>query len=165
MIHKLKSYLQQTKVYHNQSLKEYRETVEKFEHLSSRIPGVLFKEIFVRDSRTLLDELTSIRGKLSNELTALEIERNSYEKALRPNLGHPNNLSILEILNENELKRQDKYKEIMKMNIKILREIIERNASIFYKELTQNIETYLLKFDEILTIDDIEKNGKFNFVK
>jgi hypothetical protein len=83
---------------------------------------------------------------------------------LKPNLGHPNMAPKLDELNQTELKRQDAYKKNMNTFLIDLKAALENHAENYFRDLAKSNETLLIKFDDILTEDEILKHG-FNFLK
>ena len=77
---------------------------------------------------------------------------------LKPNLGHPNVQSKLDHLNQKELKRQDSYNKNLKDFLHDLKMTIKKNAENYFKDLARSNEFLLIKFDDILTEDDVLKH-------
>ena len=95
MTQKLKSYLKQCNVYQNQSLRgniiviynvhfkiwtfifsiEFRELLEKFEIVSSKIPFLILNDIYLHNSNELNSELVKIKEDNEREFKQLEKER------------------------------------------------------------------------------------------
>ena len=78
---------------------------------------------------------------------------------LKPNLGHPNMASKLDELNQTELKRQEAYQNNINTFINDLKTAIENHAENYFRDLAKSNESLLIKFDDILTEDDILKHG------
>jgi hypothetical protein len=79
---------------------------------------------------------------------------------LRPNLGHPNMLDKLSELNEAESKRQTiNANEIAQFSGDIVKSM-QKNSDKFLKDLTKKHEQLLLKFDDILCVDDVKRHGE-----
>ncbi len=103
---------------------------------------------------------------------------------LKPTLGHPNNLTILNELDAKEKERQKISGNVIEestvsmrvsnrgFHITVLfklqflsnfKEVIKEYAKVFQESLIKHHEHLLLKFDDILTIDDVHKHGKIFF--
>ncbi len=79
---------------------------------------------------------------------------------MRPNLGHPNMLDKLSELNEAESKRQTiNANEIAQFSGDIVKSM-QKNSDKFLKDLTKKHEQLLLKFDDILCVDDVKRHGE-----
>jgi hypothetical protein len=70
----------------------------------------------------------------------------------------------LKDLDQLELKRQDTYAKAITQYLVDLRSIIKKNTDSFHKQLTKTNETLLLKMDDILCVDDINKHGKYALI-
>ncbi|RNA29597.1 coiled-coil domain-containing protein [Brachionus plicatilis] len=158
IISKLKSYLNQCDVYRNQCLKEFRESVTKFEILSAQMPELVFNEIYVSNQSMIESDVTTLRQNSLEQLAQLDQERKVNDSTLRPALGHPNMQSKLDALNGVELKRQEKQSELSQTFIKELYSKIQLYSNKFIRELAKNNESLLIKFDDILTVDEVMKH-------
>ena len=79
---------------------------------------------------------------------------------MKPNLGHPNMLPKLEALNLAELKRQANNERAINEFIAELKKTLQKQADNYVNELSKSNEQLLIRFDDILTVDDVTKNGK-----
>lgn len=158
IISKLKSYLNQCDVYRNQCLKEFRESVTKFEILSAQMPELVLNEIYVKNQSKIESDVKAMTQSNLEKLTQLDQERKANESLLRPALGHPNMQPKLDSLNEAELKRQQKQSELSQTFIQELFAKIQFYSNKFIKELAKSNETLLIKFDDILTVDEVMKH-------
>jgi len=68
-------------------------------------------------------------------------------------------LPKLEQLNQTESKRQETNLNTINDYSKSLLNAINKNADNFFKDLAKTNETLLIKFDDILTEDEILKHG------
>jgi len=157
MILKLKSYLAQCDTYHNQCLKEFRDCLTKYEKLSAAVPALVFSEIFQRNSANLLKDVRTVRAKNLEKLSKFDVEKTTNESMLKPNLGHPNVHLKLDQLNKKESDRQLAHQKAITHFASKLRETIGKSAELFLAELAASNESLLLKFDEILTEDEVFK--------
>lgn len=78
---------------------------------------------------------------------------------MRPNLGHPNIVHKLDELNELELKRQKENHRLVQDYIDSLTICIRKHAESYLKSLSHSNEHLLLKFDEMLVVDDVIRPG------
>ena len=69
-------------------------------------------------------------------------------------------LPKLDQLNQIESKRQETNLKTINDFSKNLLSTINKNADNFFKDLARTNETLLIKFDDILTEDEILKHGK-----
>ena len=74
---------------------------------------------------------------------------------LKPNLGHPNMQNKLDQLNRKEIERQKMHQKAIDTYVDKLRSLIGHTSDTFIKEMSNFNELLLLKFDEILTEDDV----------
>lgn len=81
------------------------------------------------------------------------------ESSLRPNLGHPNMLDTLGALNETERKRQQISDTAIEAYVNELRLKLKTCSEKFLHELGKINENLLIKFDDLLCIDDLKKHG------
>ena len=163
MILKLKSYMSQCETYHNQCLKEFRECLTKYEILSSSIPELVIKDIYERNSALLLKEIRHSKNKNLEKLSKFDVEKATNESMLKPNLGHPNMQMKFSQLDKKETERQAAHQKGIIAYSGKLRHSIENSADNFIKELSNTNEMMLIKFDDILTEDDIFKPGTNEF--
>ena len=78
---------------------------------------------------------------------------------LKPNLGHPNMAAKLDELNQMELNRQETYQNNLNTFINDLKTSLEKHADSYFRDLARTNESLLIKFDDILTEDEILKHG------
>ena len=69
----------------------------------------------------------------------------------------------LDSLNEDELNRQATSLKAINEFVLELKNSIEKNADQYLKDLSKSNEHLMIKFDDILTVDDVDKNGEFKF--
>lgn len=158
IISKLKSYLNQCEVYRNQCLKEFRESVTKFEMSAAQMPELVLNEIYTNNNFMIENYVINLNKVNFEKLAQLDKERKVNESQLRPTLGHPNMQSKLDSLNEIELERQQKQSELSEIFIKELFSKIQFYSNKFIQELSKSNESLLIKFDDILTVDDLMKH-------
>lgn len=103
-------------------------------------------------------EIKEIKEKDKLQIKALDEQRVSNEIVLKPSLGHPNNLDSLNKLDEKELKRQKEFANSIESYMNTLRDVNKQYAENYFNHLIKSTETLLLKFDEILTVDDVHKH-------
>lgn len=139
-------------------MKDFRDSLIKFEVLCANVPELVIQNIFKRNSSALHSDLEKLKKKNMEHLDQLEQEKNSNESMLKPNLGHPNMQPKLEHLNKMEQKRQEAYLNNMNQFINDLKNTINKNAENYFKDLAKSNEFLLIKFDDILTEDDIVKH-------
>ena len=78
MIHKLKSYQTQCEVYHNQSLKEFRELLVQFEVVSSQMPNLIINDVYTQNYKVLSNEIETLKNRNIERLNKLDSERVSF---------------------------------------------------------------------------------------
>lgn len=146
--------------YHNQCLKDFRESLTKYEILTSSIPELVFKDIYDRSVTVLVKEIRHSKNKTLEKLSKFDVEKATNESMLKPNLGHPNMLQKLSQLDKKENERQAAHHKGIEAYSDKLRNSISTCANNFLKELSNTNEVMLIKFDDILTEDDIFKPGE-----
>ncbi len=82
------------------------------------------------------------------------------ESMLKPNLGHPNMRNKLDTLNKKEIDRQATHLRSINEFVEYLKNTISKGSNNFLKDLSNSNESLLIKFDDLLTEDDIFKPGK-----
>lgn len=75
MIQKLKSYFNQCDVYHNQCIRDFKESLVKVEILCSTVPELVVLEIFSRNTQSLNNEIDNLKLKNDENLKRLEEDR------------------------------------------------------------------------------------------
>ena len=75
MIQKLKSYYNQCEVYHNQCIRDFKESLVKFEILCSNVPELVILEIFTRNAQSLHNEVENLKSRNNENLKRLEEDR------------------------------------------------------------------------------------------
>lgn len=131
-----------------------------YENLVAQIPEVLVKDLFDSNINEFNYELDLTRSRLDDKLKSLEDERVKNEALLRPNLGHPSMLERLESINEDEIKRQKADALHLETYALELRKKVLLCSEKFLKELSKCNESLLIKFDDLLCLDDIKMHGK-----
>ena len=81
------------------------------------------------------------------------------ESKLRPTLGHPSMSDKLNDLNQIELKRQENYSNAIDQYLVDTRMTIKKMAEMFHKEMSRINESMLIKLDDIICVDDVNKHG------
>ncbi len=147
----------QCDTYHNQCLKEFRDSLTTYEKLTAAVPALVINEIFQRNSTQLHIDIRQVHSKNLEMLSKFDVEKATNESMLKPNLGHPNAHLKLDQLNKKELDRQQAHQKAINHFTNQLREAIGTAAEVFLKELATTNENLLLKFDEILTEDEVFK--------
>ena len=81
----------------------------------------------------------------------------SNESMLKPNLGHPNMQPKLDQLNKKETERQKLHQKAIDAYVEKLRSCLGKTSDAFLTEISSCHRQLLLKFDELLTEDDVLK--------
>lgn len=143
----------------NFNFSEFRDCITKFEISLAKVPEMVVDEIFIKNKSSLNTDLEALKANSFKKLKDLDEEKTKNESTLRPNLGHPNMLPKLESLNETELKRQETNSATIKEFTGELNTKIKQNSENFLKELSKANEGLLIKFDDVLCVDDVHKHG------
>jgi hypothetical protein len=162
MIQKLKSYYAQCERYVNQCLKEFRECLVIYEILCSKVSNLVIREIFLTNKTELTKELDRVRSKHLEEHKKIEEKRAKHETSLKPALGHPNMANELSALNTAEKERQKTNTEDIRTFATEFRKFVVKYAESFLSELVAKNEFLLLKFDDVLTVDEVNKHDTVN---
>ncbi|XP_074066897.1 coiled-coil domain-containing protein 180 isoform X2 [Macrotis lagotis] len=153
---KLLDYENQAEEYHSSCLIELR---EQLRDLEEQLPHVirLVMESFLQQHREILQtSKIEIQENFKEQLEHWMKIRDKYSHELHPDLGHPNNSKIMDILCQNEEKRQkDQDAEILSTTEK-LEECAQKCAQQFISALTILSEKFLEQMDEIPTVEDIQ---------
>lgn len=104
--------------------------------------------------------MRTVKSKNLEKLSKFDVEKNTNESMLKPNLGHPNMQAKLEQLNKKEVERQATHQAVINSYLEELKSTVGQSSENFLKELSCANESMLLKFDELLTEDDVFKPGK-----
>jgi hypothetical protein len=126
------------------------------------VSELIIREIYLANREQLSNELTGLRKKHEEERSKAEASRVRNESALKPSLGHPNTVGQLTALNANELTRQRQWLSEVSGYGETFRRQVQRCCETFCVELASRNETLLLKFDDILTVDEVAKNEAVN---
>ncbi len=76
-------------------------------------------------------------------------------------LGHPNQVSALSALCEQEEQRRAENLEGVEQHTQTLRELVVQNSKEFIENLAKVAENLLVQFDNLLVVDEVEKGSKF----
>lgn len=83
-----------------------------------------------------------------------------HKQLLRPTLGHPQQEGKLENLCEREEDRKEMYLAGVERQMTALQDSAVSQAQGFLESLARTSETLLLQFDNLLTVDDVEKGSE-----
>ncbi|XP_051893426.1 coiled-coil domain-containing protein 180 [Pristis pectinata] len=156
VIQKMQSYQSQAIDYYNNSLREFREQLLLFEQLLPAVPHFLMEEILKYHLEFITRAMAEKRSTFSKKQQQLESAKAGNKHRLRPVLGHPNNLKMLESLCKEEEERQDTDTTEIISNAESLKQCLYEHAKNFVSELSCLSEHLLLEFDNFLTIDDVQ---------
>ena len=75
MISKLKSYMAQCDVYHNQCLREFKECLHKYEVICATVPELVAKEVFDRSADAIMREIRDVKSQNLENLSKFDVEK------------------------------------------------------------------------------------------
>ncbi|XP_072908899.1 coiled-coil domain-containing protein 180 [Hemitrygon akajei] len=156
VIQKMLSYQSQAIDYYNNILQEFREQLLLFEQLLPALPRFLIEEILKHHMEFITKAMAEKHSTFSKKQQQLESGKAENKHRLRPVLGHPNNLEMLNSLCKKEEERQDINSTEIISNAESLKQCLYEHAKNFVTELSCLSEQLLLEFDNFLTIDDVK---------
>ncbi|XP_072096314.1 coiled-coil domain-containing protein 180 isoform X2 [Mobula birostris] len=156
VIQKMLSYQSQATDYYNNILQELREQLLLFEQLLPAVPRFLIEEILKHHMEFITKAMAEKFSTFSKKQQQLESGKAGNKHRLRPVLGHPNNLEVLNSLCKEEEERQDIESTEIISNAESLKQCLYEHAKNFVSELSCLSEQLLLEFDNFLTIDDVQ---------
>ncbi|XP_062929635.1 coiled-coil domain-containing protein 180 [Mobula hypostoma] len=156
VIQKMLSYQSQATDYYNNILQEFREQLLLLEQLLPAVPRFLIEEILKHHMEVITKAMAEKHSTFSKKQQQLESGKAGNKHRLRPVLGHPNNLEVLNSLCKEEEERQDIESTEIISNAESLKQCLYEHAKNFVSELSCLSEQLLLEFDNFLTIDDVQ---------
>lgn len=84
-----------------------------------------------------------------------------HSTLLRPTLGHPHQKGEIASLCEKEEERHKEYMVAVDDQTKQLQAVTLEQAKVFVEQLSRTSENQLVQYDNLLTVDDVEKGRKF----
>ncbi|XP_067868354.1 coiled-coil domain-containing protein 180 isoform X2 [Heterodontus francisci] len=153
---KMLSYQAQANAYHSSCLQEFREQLKVFEELVSSVPHFLIEDVLKQHMDFTKRALAEKRSTFSKKLQQLENAKTENKHRLRPILGHPNNLEMLESLCKQEEERQDAEAAEIKNNAEDQKQCMLEHAKAFVSALSSLSEQLLLEFDNFLIVDNVQ---------
>ncbi|XP_074654547.1 coiled-coil domain-containing protein 180-like [Tubulanus polymorphus] len=157
IVQKLQSYNNQSDEYLNQCLQEFRVQLEKLERLIARVPALIVEEVVSIQIQKSKNAQQQRQKEFEIKSTDWETKKFEYKNLLRPTLGHPQQYAdMLELCNL-EGERHEDYLQGVEQYITQRHDCAEELASDFVRHLSGTSEQLLLQFDNLLTIDDVNK--------
>ncbi|XP_020837652.1 coiled-coil domain-containing protein 180 isoform X2 [Phascolarctos cinereus] len=154
---KLIDYENQTEEYHNACLIELREQLMELEEQLPHVVHLIMESFFQRHWKSLQSSQAEIQGHFKEQLDQWMKMRDENNQQLHPDLGHPNNSTVMDSLCQREEKRQkDQDTGILAISDK-LEECAKKSARKFISSLTLLTEKFLQQLDEIPTVEDIQE--------
>ncbi|GCB74622.1 hypothetical protein scyTo_0003713 [Scyliorhinus torazame] len=157
LIQKMLSYQAQADDYHNYCLQEFREQLKAFETLAASIPPFLINDVLKKQMDFISKALAEKRSTFRKKLQQLENIKTENKRRLRPTLGLPENLELLEGLCKEEEKRQEAEAAEVNSNAEDLKKCMLEHAEGFVAALASLSENLLLEFDNFLTVDNVQR--------
>ncbi|XP_067397987.1 coiled-coil domain-containing protein 180 [Emydura macquarii macquarii] len=153
---KLLSYQSQTDDYHNSCLIEFRDQLKLFEEQLPHVSHLVINSLLKEHEQQLICSTDQIRHLFKEQLEEWDNAKAENKNKLRPALGHPDNLPQLEVLCQEELKRQKDQADGICLNTQKLQACAAECAQKFVSMLATLTENLLLELDESITIDDVQ---------
>ncbi|XP_074871431.1 coiled-coil domain-containing protein 180 [Carettochelys insculpta] len=153
---KLLSYQSQTDDYHNSCLLEFWDQLKLFEEQLPHVSHLVIGSLLKQHEQQLRRSTDQIRQLFKEQLEDWDRAKAENKKKLRPALGHPDSLRQLEVLCQEELKRQKDQADGILHNTQKLQACAAECAQKFVSALASLTENLLLELDESITIDDIQ---------
>ncbi|XP_027725470.1 coiled-coil domain-containing protein 180 [Vombatus ursinus] len=154
---KLIDYENQAEEYHNACLIELREQLMELELQLPHVSHLIMESFFQQQWESLQSSQAEIQEHFKEQLDQWIKMRDENNQQLHPDLGHPNNSTIMDSLCQREEQRQkDQDTGILDISNK-LEECAKKSARKFISSLTLLTEKFLQQLDEIPTVDDIQE--------
>ncbi|XP_076092470.1 coiled-coil domain-containing protein 180-like isoform X4 [Mytilus galloprovincialis] len=157
VVQKLQSYFTQADEYHNQCLQEFRNQLIQLEEAVSHVPDLLLKDLLEAELNKSKDARDTVSEQFSVTLSQLHKKQNEHSTLLRPTLGHPHQKTGIASLGEKELERHNSYISAVEKQTKELQVVTLEQAKTFVEQLSRTAENQLVQYDNLLTVDDVEK--------
>ncbi|XP_038637693.1 coiled-coil domain-containing protein 180 isoform X2 [Scyliorhinus canicula] len=157
LIQKMLSYQAQANDYHNNCLQEFRQQLKVFETSVASIPPFLINDVLKKQMDFISKALAEKRSTFRKKLQQLENIKTENKHRLRPTLGLPENLELLESLCKEEEKRQEAEVAVINSKAEDLKKCMLENAEGFVAALASLSEKLLLEFDSFLTVDNVQR--------
>ncbi|XP_053863841.1 coiled-coil domain-containing protein 180 isoform X2 [Malaclemys terrapin pileata] len=153
---KLLSYQSQTDDYHNSCLIEFWDQLKLFEEQLPHVSHLVIDSLLKEHEQQLRHSTDQIRQLFREQLEEWDNAKAENKNKLRPALGHPDNLPQLEVLCQEELKRQKDQADGILFNTQKLQACAAECAQKFVSALASLTENLLLELDESITVDDVQ---------
>ena len=157
VVQKLQSYFTQADEYHNQCLQEFRSQLIKLEEAVSHVPGLLLKDLLDDELSKSKDARDTVSKQFSITLNDLQEKQDEHSTLLRPSLGHPHQKDEIASLCLKEEERHKCYISTVEDQTKQLKDTTLEQAKTFVEQLSRTAENQLVQYDNLLTVDDVEK--------
>ncbi|XP_019396411.1 PREDICTED: coiled-coil domain-containing protein 180 isoform X2 [Crocodylus porosus] len=154
---KLLSYQAQTDDYYNSCLREFRDQLKLFEEQLPHVSHLAIDSLLEEHEEQLRRSMDQIRHLYRKQTEAWDNAKIVNKNKLRPALGHPDNLSRLKTLCEDEEKRHKDQVDGIHVNTQKLQACATACAQKFVSALASLTERMLLEFDECITVDEVQE--------
>ncbi|XP_053841308.1 coiled-coil domain-containing protein 180 isoform X2 [Vidua macroura] len=156
---KLLSYQRQTDDYYNFCLREFRDQLKWFEEELSSVSQLVVESLLKEHEQKLSSFTGHIQHLFNRQLKDWGDVKTVHWRKLHYSLGHPNNSLQLEVLCQEEIKRQKDQTDGVHLNTKMLQDCAAECAQSFFSALAALTEKLLLELDETITVDDVKEAG------
>ncbi|XP_072788914.1 coiled-coil domain-containing protein 180 isoform X2 [Taeniopygia guttata] len=156
---KLLSYQRQTDDYYNFCLREFQDQLKWFEEELSSVSQLVVESLLKEHEQKLSSCTGHIQHLFNRQLKDWGDVKTVHRRKLHYSLGHPNNSLQLEVLCQEEIKRQKDQTDGVHLNTKMLQDCVAECAQSFFSALAALTEKLLLELDEIITVDDVKVAG------
>ncbi|XP_077641646.1 coiled-coil domain-containing protein 180 [Lonchura striata] len=156
---KLLSYQKQIDDYYDFCLREFQDQLKWFEEELSSVSQLVVESLLKEHEQKLSSCTGHIQHLFNRQLKDWGDLKTVHRRKLHYSLGHPNNSLQLEVLCQEEIKRQKDQTDGVHLNTKMLQDCVAECAQSFFSALAALTEKLLLELDEIITVDDVKVAG------
>ncbi|KAM3825717.1 coiled-coil domain-containing protein 180 [Vipera latastei] len=153
---KMLTYLFQSEEYHVACISEFRVQLKTFEEELPRVIRLAIGKLLKDHEQLLAESTEQIRAHLQDQLKKWTAIKDKNMAQLHTSLGHPDNIPLLEVLCQEEERRQEEQVESILICTKRLEVCVIECAQKFVSTLATCTETILMELDNSLTIDDVQ---------
>ncbi|XP_060126628.1 coiled-coil domain-containing protein 180 isoform X2 [Zootoca vivipara] len=154
---KLLMYLLQVDEYRVACISEFRDQLKSFEEQLPHIVRLVIGKLHQDHEQLFKDSMEQIRHNLQEQMQKWDIAKEKNKHKLRPTLGHPDNLPVLEALCQEEEERQKEQAKGIHLSTKQQEDCVINCAQRFVSSLAATTEKMLVEMDGSLTVDDVEQ--------
>ena len=131
-------------------VRQLRMSTERLAETCTQIPGSVFNYLQFKYQSTIINSTAEVSHQFALKLREDKTTKDEHLRLFRPNLENPANKETTKELNEQELKRQEGFNELIDDTQLELLAIEEDQSKIFYTAYLNNVRSLIRVFDKLV---------------